>query len=73
QVSLAEHKSHEEQDARENVALVYEHLAAKEIDKLVEDTENVDDSSPLRHDDTSILGTRLEPMSDKESLEVEIV
>ncbi|GJR64900.1 hypothetical protein Tco_0010965 [Tanacetum coccineum] len=73
QVSLAEHKSHEEQEARENVALVYEHLAAEEIEKLVEDPENVDDSSPPRHDDTSIPGTRLEPRSDKESSEVEIV
>ncbi|GJU58933.1 hypothetical protein Tco_1236699 [Tanacetum coccineum] len=73
QVSLAEHKSHEEQEARENVALVYEHLAAEEIEKLVEESENVDDSSPPRHDDTSIPGTRLEPRSDKESPEVEIV
>ncbi|GJT64514.1 hypothetical protein Tco_1015994 [Tanacetum coccineum] len=70
---LAEHKSREEQEARENVALVYEHLAAEEIEKLVEDSENVDDSSPPRHDDTSIPGTRLEPRSDKESPEVEIV
>ncbi|GKF62650.1 hypothetical protein Tco_0182704, partial [Tanacetum coccineum] len=73
QVSLAEQKSREEQEARENVALVYEHLAAKEIEKLVEESENVDDSSPPRHDDTSIPDTRLEPRSDKESPEVEIV
>ncbi|GKE11334.1 hypothetical protein Tco_1414885, partial [Tanacetum coccineum] len=73
QVSLTEHKSLEEQEVRENVALVYEHLAAEEIKKLVEDPENVDDSSPPRHDDTSIPGTRLEPRSDKESPEVEIV
>ncbi|GJX48453.1 hypothetical protein Tco_0273643 [Tanacetum coccineum] len=73
QVSLAEHKSHEEQEARENVALVDEHLATEEIEKLVENPENVDDSSPLRHDDTSIPGTRLEPWSDKESPEVGIV
>ncbi|GKF42729.1 hypothetical protein Tco_0126071, partial [Tanacetum coccineum] len=73
QVSLAEHKSREEQKARENVALVYEHLAAEEIEKLVEDTENVDCNSPPRHDDTSIPGTRLEPRSDKERPEVEIV
>ncbi|GKD00197.1 hypothetical protein Tco_1170471 [Tanacetum coccineum] len=73
QVSLAEHKSHEEQEARENVALVNEHLETAEIDKLVDDSENVvDDSSPPRNDDTTIPGTRLEPMSDKESLEVEI-
>ncbi|GJS34540.1 hypothetical protein Tco_0532922 [Tanacetum coccineum] len=73
QVSLAEHKSHEEQEARENVALVDEHLAVEEIEKLVENPENVDDSSPSRHDDTSIPGTRLEPRSDKESPEVEII
>ncbi|GKF49082.1 hypothetical protein Tco_0142333 [Tanacetum coccineum] len=73
QVSLAEHKSRKEQEARENVALVDEHLAAEEIEKLVENHENVDDSSPPRHDDTSILGTRLQPRSDKESPEVEIV
>ncbi|GJY62329.1 retrovirus-related pol polyprotein from transposon TNT 1-94 [Tanacetum coccineum] len=73
QVSLVEHKSREEQEARENVALVYEHLAVEEIEKLVEDPENVDDSSPLRHDDTSIPGTRLEPRSDKESSKVKIV
>ncbi|GJX39457.1 hypothetical protein Tco_0252760 [Tanacetum coccineum] len=34
QVSLAKHKSREEQEARENVALVDEHLAAEEIEKL---------------------------------------
>ncbi|GKD15404.1 hypothetical protein Tco_1199811 [Tanacetum coccineum] len=45
----------------------------EEIEKLVENPENVDDSSPPRHDDTSIPGTRLEPMSDKESPKVEIV
>ncbi|GKG13054.1 hypothetical protein Tco_0350014, partial [Tanacetum coccineum] len=54
QVSLAEQKSRKEQEARENAALVYEHLAAEEIEKLVEESENVDDSSPTRHNDTSI-------------------
>ncbi|GKD61596.1 hypothetical protein Tco_1299105, partial [Tanacetum coccineum] len=33
QVSLAEHKSREEQEARENVALVNEHLVTKEIEE----------------------------------------
>ncbi|GKF78970.1 hypothetical protein Tco_0234538 [Tanacetum coccineum] len=47
-----------------------QHLATEEIEKLVEDLENVYDSSPPRHDDTSILDTRLEPRSDKESPEV---
>ncbi|GKG08969.1 hypothetical protein Tco_0334801, partial [Tanacetum coccineum] len=32
QISLVEQKSRKEQEARENVALVYEHLAAEEID-----------------------------------------
>ncbi|GJT10700.1 hypothetical protein Tco_0857742 [Tanacetum coccineum] len=72
QVSLAEHKSREEQEARENVELVNKHLASEEIEKLVEGSENViDDSSPPRNDEPQILGTRLEPRSDKESSEVE--
>ncbi|GJW78887.1 hypothetical protein Tco_0140569, partial [Tanacetum coccineum] len=49
------------------------HLATAKIDKLVDDSKNVvDDSSPLRNDDTTIPGTRLEPMSDKESPKEEI-
>ncbi|GJU08476.1 hypothetical protein Tco_1124906 [Tanacetum coccineum] len=73
QVSLAEHKSREEQEARENVALVDEHLASEEIDKMVEGQENVvDDSSIPRNDESNIPGTRIEPRSDKESPEVEI-
>ncbi|GJY27162.1 hypothetical protein Tco_0401888 [Tanacetum coccineum] len=72
QVSLAEHKSREEQEARENVELVNKHLASEEIEKLVEGSENViDDSSPPRNDEPQIPGTRLEPQSDKESPEVE--
>ncbi|GKB28238.1 hypothetical protein Tco_0867639 [Tanacetum coccineum] len=66
QVSLAEHKSREEQEARENVALVAEHLASKEVEKMV------DDSSIPRNDESNIPGTRIEPWSDKESSEVEI-
>ncbi|GJS82144.1 hypothetical protein Tco_0748685 [Tanacetum coccineum] len=72
-VSLAKHKSQEEQEARENVELVNEHLESLEIEKMVEGPENViDDSSIPRNDDQNIPGTRLEPRSDKESLEVEI-
>ncbi|GJX74710.1 hypothetical protein Tco_0313305 [Tanacetum coccineum] len=63
QVSLAEHKSREEQEARENVALVDEHLASEEIDKMVEGQENIVDDSLI---------PRIEPRSDKESPEVEI-
>ncbi|GKC87263.1 hypothetical protein Tco_1147912 [Tanacetum coccineum] len=73
QVSLAEHKSHEEQEARENVALVDEHLASEEIEKMVDGQESIfDDSSIPRNDVSNIPGTRIEPRSDKESPEVEI-
>ncbi|GKB13952.1 hypothetical protein Tco_0847875, partial [Tanacetum coccineum] len=71
QVSLVEHKNREEQEARENVELVNKHLASKEIEKLVEGSENViDDSSPPRNDEPQIPNTRLEPQSDKESPKV---
>ncbi|GKE59342.1 hypothetical protein Tco_1498527, partial [Tanacetum coccineum] len=73
QVSLAEHKSREEQEAGENVELVNKHLASKEIEKIMEGSENViDDSLPPRNDEPQIPSTRLEPRSDKESPEVEI-
>ncbi|GJZ88084.1 hypothetical protein Tco_0659866 [Tanacetum coccineum] len=73
QVSLAEHKSRKEQEARENVALVDEHLASEEIEKMVDRQENiVDDSSIPRNDEPNIPCTRIEPRSDKESSEVEI-
>ncbi|GJT49426.1 hypothetical protein Tco_0975583 [Tanacetum coccineum] len=72
QVSLAEHKSQEEHEARENVELVNKHLASEEIEKMVEGSENViDDSLPPRNDDPQIPGTRLEPKSDKDSPKVE--
>ncbi|GKD92786.1 hypothetical protein Tco_1372623, partial [Tanacetum coccineum] len=73
QVSLAEHKSWEEKEARENVELVNEHLASVEIEKMVEGPENViDDSSIPRNNDQNIPDTRLEPRSDKKSPKVEI-
>ncbi|GJV88861.1 hypothetical protein Tco_1532799 [Tanacetum coccineum] len=73
QVSLAEHKIREDQEARENVEVVKEHLASVEIEKMVEGTENVIDDSLLpRNDESKIPSTRLEPRSDKESPEVEI-
>ncbi|GJW33256.1 hypothetical protein Tco_0053288 [Tanacetum coccineum] len=73
QVSLAWHKSREKQEARENMELVNKHLASEGIEKMVDEPENViDDSLIPRNDDQNILGTRLEPRSDKESPEVEI-
>nr|GFB00193.1 hypothetical protein [Tanacetum cinerariifolium] len=72
QVSLAKHKSRQEQEGRENMGLVKEHLASVEIEKMVEGQEHVvDDSSIPRNDEHNILGTRLEPRNDKESPEVE--
>ncbi|GJT97280.1 hypothetical protein Tco_1092798 [Tanacetum coccineum] len=73
QVSLAEHKSQEDQEARENLELVNKHLASEEIEKMVDAPKNVIDDSPIpRNDDQNIPDTRLEPRSDKESPEVEI-
>ncbi|GJU33345.1 hypothetical protein Tco_1176934 [Tanacetum coccineum] len=67
-VSLFEHKIHEEQEARENVALVDEHLASEEIEKMVDGQENiVDDSSIPRNDEPNIPGTRIEPKSNKKA------
>ncbi|GKF45653.1 hypothetical protein Tco_0135455 [Tanacetum coccineum] len=40
QVSLAKHKSQEEQEARENVELVNKHLASEGIEKMMEGSEN---------------------------------
>ncbi|GJW31068.1 hypothetical protein Tco_0047943, partial [Tanacetum coccineum] len=72
-VSLAKHKSQEEQEAKENVELVNEHLESVEIEKMVEGPENViNDSSIPRNDDQNIPSTRLELRSDKESPKVEI-
>ncbi|GJV25667.1 hypothetical protein Tco_1378362, partial [Tanacetum coccineum] len=66
-VSLVEHKSREEQEARENVELVNKHLALMEGSKNV-----INDSLPPKNDEPQIPGTRLEPRSDKESPKVEI-
>ncbi|GJR84700.1 hypothetical protein Tco_0155485 [Tanacetum coccineum] len=76
QVSLAEHKSREEQEkkkARENVGTGFFKATSEEIEKMVDGQENVvDDSSIPRNDESNILGTRIEPRSNKESPEVEI-
>ncbi|GKG28126.1 hypothetical protein Tco_0406453, partial [Tanacetum coccineum] len=43
-------------------------LASKEIEKMVDGQENiVDDSSIPRNDESNIPGTRIEPMSNKET------
>ncbi|GJR87998.1 hypothetical protein Tco_0212009, partial [Tanacetum coccineum] len=55
QLSLAEQKSHEEIENKQNEDKVKEHLMVEEIEKLVEGTENVEenevDSSILRQND----------------------
>ncbi|GJU14847.1 hypothetical protein Tco_1142813 [Tanacetum coccineum] len=57
----------------DSTELVNKHLASKEIEKMMEGSENViDDSLPPRNDEPQIPGTRLEPRSDKECPEVEI-
>nr|GEW91805.1 hypothetical protein [Tanacetum cinerariifolium] len=73
QVSLAEQKSRKELEAKQNVEKVKEHLMDEEIENLVEGSANVEvASSPLRNDDNQTNPvTRLEPRSDKKSLEVE--
>nr|GEY49795.1 hypothetical protein [Tanacetum cinerariifolium] len=77
QLSLAEQKSHDELEAKENIQKVKEHFIVEEIEKLVEGVENAKNvkvnSFTFRKDDThTIPGTKLEPKSDKESLKVEI-
>ncbi|GJR94165.1 hypothetical protein Tco_0266339 [Tanacetum coccineum] len=77
QLILVDQKSHDEIEAKQNVQKVEEHLIDGEIEKLVEGAENVENveanSSTLRKDDTqNIPNIRLEPRSNKESLEVEI-
>ncbi|GJX21718.1 hypothetical protein Tco_0226163 [Tanacetum coccineum] len=72
QLSLAEQKIRDEIEAKQNVEKVKEHLIAKEIEKLVEGSENVenveDDSTTLRlNDNPNDLGTRPETRSNKES------
>ncbi|GJZ03459.1 hypothetical protein Tco_0536734 [Tanacetum coccineum] len=74
QLSIAEQKSHDDFEAKQNEEKVKEHLMAKEIEKLVEGTENVENNKGVNSvlNNQEVLGTRLEPMSNKESLEVEI-
>ncbi|GJT41814.1 hypothetical protein Tco_0941679 [Tanacetum coccineum] len=73
QLSIAEQKSSDELEAKQNVEKVKEHLIAQEIEKLVEGTENVenvevDNSISYSQNDP---GTGLEPRSNKESPKVE--
>ncbi|GJS39906.1 hypothetical protein Tco_0564949 [Tanacetum coccineum] len=67
----------EGESTKPNVQKVKEHLITEEIKKLVEGAENVEndevDSTTLRQNDhPNDPGTRLEPWSNKESMEVEL-
>ncbi|GJU67013.1 hypothetical protein Tco_1253272 [Tanacetum coccineum] len=75
QLSIAEQKSRDDFEVRQNVEKVNEHLVDKEIEKMVEGTENVD----IDERDSSILNsqndpdTSLDPGSYKETPKVEIL
>nr|GEW38542.1 hypothetical protein [Tanacetum cinerariifolium] len=78
QLSLAEQKSRNEIEVKQNVQKVEEHLIAEEIKKLVEGAKNVEnvevDSTTFRkNDNQNDPGIRLEPKSNKERPEVEII
>ncbi|GJX06443.1 retrovirus-related pol polyprotein from transposon TNT 1-94 [Tanacetum coccineum] len=65
QVSLAEHKSREEQEARKNVALVYEHLA-EEIEKLVEDLRMLMIVHPVDRQSTGTVSSQIQNAIDND-------
>ncbi|GJU72215.1 hypothetical protein Tco_1263620 [Tanacetum coccineum] len=72
-ISIATQRSIEDYEARQNVEKVKEHMVDEELEQLLERTENVDvdafmDDVLNSQEDP---GTRIEPMSDKESPEVE--
>ncbi|GJU52914.1 retrovirus-related pol polyprotein from transposon TNT 1-94 [Tanacetum coccineum] len=73
QLSIAEQKSRDELEAKQNVEKVKEHLIADEIEKLVEGTENVENNEGVNFvlNNQEVPGTRLEPKSHKESPKVE--
>ncbi|GJT20504.1 hypothetical protein Tco_0890441 [Tanacetum coccineum] len=73
QTSIAEQKSHDDLEAKQNEEKVKEHLIAKEIEKMVEGTENVENDEVVNYvlNNQNDPNTRLDPGSYKESLEVE--
>ncbi|GJU71123.1 hypothetical protein Tco_1262528 [Tanacetum coccineum] len=75
QLSIVEQKSHDDLEAEQNVKKVKDHLAAEEIEKMVEGTENVEEDEFVNYvlNSQNDPYTRLDPKSYKESLEVEKV
>ncbi|GJY29544.1 hypothetical protein Tco_0405311 [Tanacetum coccineum] len=72
QLSIAEQKSHDDLEAEQNVEKVKEHLAAEEIEKMVEGTENVKEDEFVNYvlNIQNDLGTRLDPGSYKKGPEL---
>ncbi|GJV51776.1 hypothetical protein Tco_1447517 [Tanacetum coccineum] len=73
QLSIAEQKSRDELEAKQNVEKVEEHLKVEEIEKLVEGTENVENNEVVNFviNNQEVPDTRLELRSYKESPKVE--
>nr|GFA22407.1 hypothetical protein [Tanacetum cinerariifolium] len=74
QLSIAEQKSHDKLEAKQNVEKVEEHLIAEEIEKLVEGTKDVENNGGVNYvlNNQEDIDTRLELRSYKESLKVEL-
>ncbi|GJS87874.1 hypothetical protein Tco_0770510 [Tanacetum coccineum] len=74
QLIIAEQKSRDDLEAKQNEEKVKEHLIVEEIEKMVEGTENVEnDEVNYVLNNQEVLGTRLDPGSYKEISEVEII
>ncbi|GJZ05141.1 hypothetical protein Tco_0538416 [Tanacetum coccineum] len=74
QLSIAEQKSHDDLEAKQNVEKVKEHLVAEEIEKMVEVTKNVEKDEVVNFvvNNLNDPDTRLDLESYKESPKVEI-
>ncbi|GJZ27737.1 hypothetical protein Tco_0572384 [Tanacetum coccineum] len=73
QLNIVEQKSHDDLEAEQNVEKVKKYLAAEEIEKIVEGTENEEEDEFVNSvlDSQNDPDTRLDPRSYKESPEVE--
>ncbi|GKD64772.1 hypothetical protein Tco_1306880 [Tanacetum coccineum] len=72
QLNIVEQKSHDDLEAEQNVEKVKKHLAAEEIEKIVEGAENEEEYEFVNSvlDSQNDPGTRLDPGSYKESPEI---
>ncbi|GJV26869.1 hypothetical protein Tco_1383317 [Tanacetum coccineum] len=70
QVSLVKQKSHEELEATQNVEKVKEHLIAEEIEKLIEGSENVEETVEVLVHPLGMMMIKLIPtLEEEESVE----